>query len=133
MLHYSMLGQYAQFLKTHKIIKVGKRLLRSSSPTISRSPPCPLTMSLSATSLCFLSTSRDGDCTISPGSLFQCLTTPSEKLFFLLSNVNLPLHNLRPLLLVLSSWHPTYFYTFNSLSLKNMEFSLAKLQFKYLL
>ncbi|XP_068267934.1 protein EOLA1-like [Nyctibius grandis] len=44
----------------------------------------------------------DGDSTTSLGSLFQCLTTLSRKKFFLISNLNLPLHNLRPLPLVLS-------------------------------
>jgi len=44
------------------------RPLRSSSPTISPSPPCPLTTSLSATSTLF----RAGD---SLGSLFLYLTT----------------------------------------------------------
>ena len=39
-------------------------------------------MSLSATSWCFLNTSRDSDSTTSLGSLCQCLTTLSEKKFF---------------------------------------------------
>ena len=47
--------------------------------------PCPLTMSLSATSTCFLNTSRDG---VSTTSLFQCLTTLLEKKCFLTSNLN---------------------------------------------
>jgi len=34
-----------------------------------------------------LGTSRDGDSTISPGSLCQCLTTLSEKKLFLISNL----------------------------------------------
>jgi len=55
-------------------------------------------MSFSATSLHFLNTSRDGDSSTSPGSLFQYLTSLSENL---ISNLNLPWHNLRPLLLVL--------------------------------
>jgi len=45
--------------KNHRIIKVEKDL-RTSSPTISPSPLCPLTMSLSTTSREFLNTSRDG-------------------------------------------------------------------------
>jgi len=54
------------------------------------------TMSLSATSPHFVSTSRDGDSTISLGSLFQCPTTLSEKKVFLISSLNLPWHNLSP-------------------------------------
>ena len=61
--------------------QIGVRIIepRSSSPTISLSPPCPLTMSLSATSTRFLNASRDGDSTTSLGSLCQCLTTLSDK------------------------------------------------------
>jgi len=53
-------------------------------------------MSRSTTSKWFLNTSRDGDSTTSLGSLFQCLTTLSVKKFFLISNLNLPWHSLRP-------------------------------------
>ncbi|KAK4824165.1 hypothetical protein QYF61_011292, partial [Mycteria americana] len=53
-------------------------------------------MSLSTTSIRLLNNSRDGDVTASLGSLFQCLTTLSVKKFFLISNLNLPWHNLRP-------------------------------------
>ncbi|KAK4810582.1 hypothetical protein QYF61_007319 [Mycteria americana] len=60
------------------------------------------TMSLSTSSKRPLNTSRDGDSTASPGSLFQCLTTLSVNKFFLMSNLNLPWCNLRPLPLVLS-------------------------------
>ena len=42
----------------------------------------------------------DGDSPTSLARAFQYLSTPSEKKFFLLSNLNLPWHNLRPLLLV---------------------------------
>jgi len=38
----------------------------------------------------FVNPSRDGDSTISLGSLVQCLTTLSVKKFFLISNLNLP-------------------------------------------
>jgi len=38
----------------------------------------------------FLNTSRDGDSTTSPGSLFQCLTALSVKNFFLISDLHLP-------------------------------------------
>jgi len=50
----------------------------------------------------FLNTSRDGDLTASLGSLCQCITTLSEVNFFLISNLNLPWHNLRTFSLVLS-------------------------------
>ena len=53
-------------------------------------------MTLSTTSKWFLKTSRDGDSTTSLGSLFQCLATLSVKKFFLITNLNLPLCNLRP-------------------------------------
>lgn len=59
-------------------------------------------MSLSATSIRFLNTSRDVDFTMSPGSLFQCLTTLFMKKFFLTSNPNLSWSNLKPLHHVLS-------------------------------
>ena len=59
-------------------------------------------MSLSTTSRRLLNTARDGDPTTSLGSPFQCLTTLSVKKSSLISNLNLPWHNLRPLPLVLS-------------------------------
>ena len=59
-------------------------------------------MSLSTTYKQFLNTFRDGDSTTSLGSLFQCLTTFSVNKFFLMSNLNLPWHNLRPFPLILS-------------------------------
>ena len=59
-------------------------------------------MFLSTTSRQFLNTSRDADSITSLGSLFQFLTTLSAKKFFLLFNLNLPWHNLRPFLLILS-------------------------------
>jgi len=46
----------------------------------------------------FLNTSGDGDSTTSLGSLFQCFTALSEKIFFLISNLKLPWRNLRHLL-----------------------------------
>ena len=58
--------------------------------------PYPLTMPLSATSTQLLNTSRDSDSTTSLGSLCQCTTTLSEKKCFLISNLKLPWHNLRP-------------------------------------
>jgi len=48
----------------------------------------------------FFNTSRDHDSTTSLASLFQCLNTLPIKKFFLISNLNLPWHNLRPLSLV---------------------------------
>ncbi|EMP34023.1 Methylmalonyl-CoA mutase, partial [Chelonia mydas] len=50
-----------------------------------------------------LKTSKEGDSTTSLGNAFQCFTTLLVKKFFLISNLNLPHCNLRPLLLVLSS------------------------------
>jgi len=49
----------------------------------------------------FLEHSGDSDCTASLGSLCQCITSLSEKKFFLISILNLFWHNLRPLLLSL--------------------------------
>jgi len=48
-----------------------------------------------------ITASRDGDSITSLGSLFQGLTTSVKKLF-LISNLNLPWHKLRPLPLILS-------------------------------
>ena len=61
--------------------------LNSPSPTTNPPSPCPLTMSLSATSTWFLNTPRDSDFTTLLGILFQCLTTLSEKKFFLISSL----------------------------------------------
>ena len=77
-----------------------RRPLPSSSPTINPPPPCPLTMSLSATSTQFLNNSRDGHSTTSLRSLCHLSTVLSKK-FFLKSNLNLPQHNFRPSLLIL--------------------------------
>ena len=70
-------------------------------------PPLTLTafrsiMALSTTSKRLLNTCRDGDSTTSLGSPSQCLTTPYRKKCFLISNLNLPWHNLRPFPLILS-------------------------------
>jgi len=54
-------------------------------------------MSWSAPSTRFLNPCTDGDSSTALGSLFQCLTTLSAKKFFLIANLNLPWHNLRPL------------------------------------
>ena len=70
--------------------------------TINSFSPCPLNMSLHTTSTHFLNASKDSDSTTSKDSLFQYLTTLSEKKFFLISNLNLPWHNLKPFPLVLS-------------------------------
>ena len=63
-------------------------------------------MSRSATSTRFLNPSRDGDSTTALGSLVQCLATLAVKTFFLISNLNLPWCNLRPLplFLLLVTW-----------------------------
>jgi len=57
--------------------------------------PCPSVPHLN-------NTSRDSDSPSSLGSPFYYLTTPSEKKFFLISNLNVPWYNLRPLPLVLN-------------------------------
>ena len=75
--------------KWHRIIesfRLGKTTKTTkSSPNLP--PPCSLTMSLSAISTLFLNTSRDWDSTTSLGSLCWCITTLSEKKFFLISNL----------------------------------------------
>ena len=58
-------------------------------------------MSLSATSALFWNTSRDGDSTTFLDSPCRCLSAPSEKLFFLISTLNLSWCNLRSSLLIL--------------------------------
>ena len=76
---------------------------RSSSPTVNLALAVSnYTISLSAMSMWLLNTSRDGDSTTALGSPFQCLTTHSVKKYFLISSLNLPWCNLRPLPLVLS-------------------------------
>ena len=52
-------------------------------------------MSLNTTSKHSLNTSKVGDSTTSPGSPFQCLTTLSEKYYFLTSSLNFPWHSLK--------------------------------------
>ena len=59
-------------------------------------------MSLSTTSTCLLKSFRDGDWTTCLGSLFKCLITFYMKKCFLISNLNLPWHHLRPFCLILS-------------------------------
>jgi len=49
-----------------------------------------------------LNTSRVGDSITSLGSPFQCLTTLSEKQYFLMSSLNLPWCSLKPFPLVLN-------------------------------
>ena len=55
-----------------------------------------LNWSCSNSSRCLLNTARDSDSTTSLGRPFQCLTTLSEKKFFLISNLNLLWYNLWP-------------------------------------
>uniref|UniRef100_A0A8C3F558 KRAB domain-containing protein n=1 Tax=Chrysemys picta bellii TaxID=8478 RepID=A0A8C3F558_CHRPI len=57
----------------------------------------------SALSSLNLKTSKEGDSITSLGNPFQCFTTLLVTLCFLISNLDLPRCNLRPLLLVLSS------------------------------
>jgi len=49
-----------------------------------------------------LKTSWDNDSITSLGSWLQCITTLSEKKFFLITNLNLPWCNLRPFPPILS-------------------------------
>jgi len=67
-------------------------------------------MSLNTMSKHSLNTSRIGDSTTSLGSPFQCLTTLSEKYYFLTSSLNLPWHSLKPFLLVLREVAKHYFF-----------------------
>jgi len=53
-------------------------------------------MSLNTTSKCSLNTTGVSDSTTSLGSPFQCLTTLSEKEYFLTSSLNLPWRSLKP-------------------------------------
>jgi len=78
-----------------------ERPIRSPGPTISPSPPCPLTTSLSATSTRLWNTSRDSDCTTSLYSLCHCSTALPERKFLLISYLHLPCCNLRPSSLIL--------------------------------
>lgn len=59
-------------------------------------------MFLSAMSTHSLNTSRDSGSITSLGTLCQYITTLAEKKFFLISSLNLPWQNLKPLALVLS-------------------------------
>jgi len=59
-------------------------------------------MLLKALSNLALKTFREGASTTSLGNLFQCLTTLTEKNFFLISNLNLLSFSLKLLPLVLS-------------------------------
>jgi len=72
-----------EWTTSHKFTELLKleRPLRSSSPAVSPSPPCPLTTSHSATPPRFLSTSREGDSTAYMGSLCHCIIDLLEKEF----------------------------------------------------
>ena len=87
--------------QNHRIIKVGKD--HEDYPVQPSTYPqyCPITTRLRTTPTLSLNTSRDADPTTSLGSLFQCITTPPEKKFFLISNLTLSWHNLRPSPLIL--------------------------------
>ena len=94
----------AQNLQNHRITKVEKDLQDhlvqlSTYHQYSPSKLCPLVQHLTIS----WTLSRDSDTTTSMVSLFQCLTTLSEKTFFLIFSLNLPFCNLRPFPLVLSS------------------------------
>lgn len=86
-----------------KLQNLGSKIRqRSPCPVVNSCPPCPVTVSLTATSPCFLKASRNGDIPISPSSLCQYITTLLERKFVLISNRNLLWHILRPLHLILS-------------------------------
>ena len=80
------------------------RMVKTSNvkPNSNPPPPCPPTVSLSATSPRFLNTFRDGDPTTSLGILCQCLTALLEKKFLLVSKLNLSCRSLRPSPLILA-------------------------------
>ena len=61
---------------------MGKDHFRSSSPATNPPPSCPLSMSLSATSTCFLNISRDGDSTT---TLAACSNKHSQVHHFVFS------------------------------------------------
>lgn len=83
----------------HRIIKAGKtsRITKSNC----RQHPPTMPVSLSAASLHFFNTPRNGDFPPSLGSLCQCLTALLEKKLLLTSNLNLPWCNIKSLALVL--------------------------------
>jgi len=87
------------YSQNHRAVKVGK-----CTKIVLFITPC-MVIALNhipyVTPTFLLKTSRDGDSTTSPGSLFRYLSTHSEKKFFLKSNLNFPWCNLRPLPLVL--------------------------------
>jgi len=70
---------------------------------------------LEAPSNLALNTAREGASTASLGNLFQCLTTPILKNFFLISNLNIP------------SFFLKWCYFQRSLSI-NVELVIAKLK-----
>ena len=74
----SICSVYEECTQVVESLKLEKKTLELSSPVISSSPPCPLTMSLSAASTCLLSSYRDGDSITSLGSLGSYFDTRSE-------------------------------------------------------
>lgn len=81
----------------HRIPKAAKALQDQAQLLTQHQTTFP-----SATATHFLSTSKNGDSTMSLGSLFQCLITPPVKNLFLISGLNLPWHNLRIFCLIVS-------------------------------
>ena len=90
-------GLQRNFSALHRMIDVGKELYDHQVQPSSYHQGCPLT-----TLTRLLSTSTDSDSTTSLGSPCQCITTLSENKCFLISNLNLPWHNMRPSPLILS-------------------------------
>jgi len=77
------LRKYVMVVEPLRLEKTSK--INQSNP--SPSPTVPTDTSLRATSPLFWNTSRDGDSTISLGSLWQCLTVLLEKKLPLTSNL----------------------------------------------
>lgn len=84
--------------ENHRIVKVGKRPLRSSSPITNTALPGPTLNNAPRCYMygCFLNISRNGGFTTSLGSVFHCLITLLMKKFFPVSNLTFPWQNLRP-------------------------------------
>jgi len=89
----------------HRIIKSLRLEKTSKNPQPKCSPPPPCCLRPSVPHLHGSGIPPGTVTPPLPGQLCHCITTLSEKFFFLISNPNLPWHNLRPFLLVLSFYH----------------------------
>ena len=97
--HISLLSFIHEESRNHRIIKIGKDLQDHLVQPSTYHQCCSLNCAPKYYTTLSLDTSIDSDSITSLGSLFQCLTNLSEKKFFLLSNLNLPWCNPRPVLL----------------------------------